>query len=150
MTWQEACKESKEGIAIRTVKLCGGFEQTWIAFKDGTCITHPVNNPFNERKAAHPDSYYEGWYPAECLGPVYTNEIEKGLMPLKGSPGYEHAEKHFRDEVKKTMDVHDFRMVTPEDGGLAVVKLNTDTMYDELKELDKFIEECNNDSENGS
>ena len=111
MTWTDACKESDEGIAIRVVKRGSIGEQTWIAFKDGTCITHPVNNPFNERKAAHPSEYPNDWQPAECVGPVYTADIETGLMPLKTSPDYEKAERYFRNEVAKSLNAHDFRTI---------------------------------------
>jgi hypothetical protein len=143
MEWQEACKESREGIAIRTeVKL--NYTQTYIVFSNGDCITHPINNPFNELKTRKIDNtpYSDGWRPAECLGPVYTNDIEKGLVPITDPEAMKVAKAYFKEKVEKT--ISSFSQV---DSNTPVIINSQEeqirpNFYTEINDLERLLKEC--------
>lgn len=149
MLWEEACEESIEGIAIRTeVKL--NYTQTFIAFSNGDCITHPVNNPFNEMKIRKVDAYAysDKWEPSECLGPVYPNDIEKGLVPITDPAAMKVAKAYFKEKVSESIssfyNVDSDKPVITKKPDKNQVKTKS-TFYDELAELDMLLDECEKD-----
>jgi hypothetical protein len=77
MHWVDACRESKQNIAIRVHKdHRNGKERTFIMKLNGHCITHRIDNVYPEVEA-EPHHYmgFHDWMPAECLGVLITKDM---------------------------------------------------------------------------